>query len=231
MRRGLHAAAARAAREEEEATRAVEDVSDAVSAFAAEAPGSGSEARVLYIQRKQIARALLQSLPPSSAAAATERLAQLQISFRTHDAVRTLANRALLLPPTGGGGVERRPSPPPTTNDAHLDSAVRAGAVSSARLVDAAREVEMTLVVARATAEHVEGDRGRIEKVSENLDEMDGELERTKVLVSRFMRRLATDSIFIALCSLVSLLLVGLAVYIGVNPDGFLRILKPPTPT
>lgn len=226
MRRGLHAAAARAAREEDEATQAIDAVAASVRAFEAETPGTKSDARTLYIQRKVHARALLQSLPPSSAAAATERLALLQLDFRTADAARTLASRALLLPSSGS---ERKVVPiQPTSNDNQLTNAARTGAISSARLVDAAREVEMTLVVARATAEHVEGDRGRIEKVSENLDELQGELERTRILVLRFMKRLVTDGIFIALCSLVSLLLVGLAIWIGLNPEGFVRLLKPP---
>ena len=228
-RPGLHAAAARAAREEAEADTAVNDVARAVAAFAASTPETRAASRARYIQRKQLARALLHALPPSAAAVATEMLAESVTSFRVADAGFYEADRGALLVgrATLANSYLSRGHSRARDNDSTLAAAATVSSRSNTALTGAAVELEMTLGVARATANHLEEDRARILKIDEKYDDVDGELSRSRALVVRFLKRLSTDKIFLALCFLVFTAAVGLAIYAAVDTAGFLAAFKP----
>jgi SNARE protein len=174
-----------------------------------------------WIAKKQACRANIKLLPEGLGLLKDKELKELQERFRELDseykAMGVSAERAQLMSGTGadrnGLDVSR------ANNDQLLDKAKEVQEDSTAKLRDGLRVLETTRDQAKMTAAQLEQDREKIKRIDAGLDEVVSELDISKKLITRFVKRLYTDKMIIAFTFLVVVGLAGIIVYASLNPN------------
>lgn len=148
-------------------------------------------------------------------------LKDLQEQFRELDAeykaMGVSADRTALM--AGTGADRAGPNGGRETNDSLLDKAKEVQEDTTNKLRDGLRVIEGTREQAKMTAAQLEQDREKIKRIDAGLDEVVSELEISKKLITRFVKRIYTDKIIIAFTFLIVVGLAGIIVYAAMNPD------------
>ena len=122
-------------------------------------------------------------------------------------------------------------------NDELLDKASGIQQDNLSKLKAGLATVEATKEQGKFTAAQLEQDREKMKRIDSGLDNVQSEMELSQVLLTRFVKRIATDKIVIAFATLLVLAIVGIIVYAALNPNqNFFKVpdvLIPPivTPT
>lgn len=103
-------------------------------------------------------------------------------------------------------------------NDGYLDRASEINRNTTQQLLDGLRIVEETRQIGQTTVETLEDNKDKIKKINHNLDETQGELKLANTLMTRFLKRIATDKVIIAFTTLV----FGGATGIGLHSAGII---------
>jgi len=103
-------------------------------------------------------------------------------------------------------------------NDGYLDRATEINRNTTQQLLDGLRIVEETRQIGQTTVETLEDNKDKIKKINHNLDETQGELKLANTLMTRFLKRIATDKVIIAFTTLV----FGGATGIGLHSAGII---------
>jgi len=103
-------------------------------------------------------------------------------------------------------------------NDELLDKAGGIQADSLAKLKAGLATVEATKEQGKFTAAQLEQDREKMKRIDSGLDTVQSEMELSQVLLTRFVKRIATDKVVIAFATLLVLAIVGIIVYAALNP-------------
>ena len=122
----------------------------------------------------------------------------------------------------------------PEGNDETLGAALAVQRSTTTNLKEGLATVTHTTGVAAATAAQLAGDRDTIVSINKNLDGVAAELALSRALIRRFVKRLYTDKIFLALTTLLILGIAAIVVYATVKPgQTTFRVpdeVKPPLP-
>ena len=124
-------------------------------------------------------------------------------------------------------------------NDELLDRAEGIQKDSLQKLKAGLMTVEATKEQGKLTAAQLEQDREKMKRIDSGLDGVQSEMELSQVLLTRFVKRIASDKIVIAFAALLLLGIVGIVVYAALNPGQKLfnvpaAVIPPivtPTPT
>lgn len=174
-----------------------------------------------FIAKKKACRGNVALLPEALSVLKERELKGLQEVYRDIDAdfkqLGILVERNELL-----AGAGERPGdfdPSRTTNDELLDKAKNIQTDNTLKLREGLATLEATKDQARHTAAMLEMDREKMQRISKGLDEVDSELEISKKLLTRFIKRIYTDKVIIAFTALILLGIVGIIIYATLNPD------------
>lgn len=175
-----------------------------------------------FIAKKQACRANIKLLPENVAILKERELKDLQDEYREIDtefkALGVMVERNELMSgaaePKGGAFDVSR-----ATNDELLGKATDVQASTTQKLKDGLATLEATKEQAKFTAAQLEADREKMQRISKGLDEVDSELELSRKLLTRFIKRIYTDKVIIAFTTLLVLGIVGIIVYTQLNPD------------
>lgn len=99
-----------------------------------------------------------------------------------------------------------------------LDKAKTKQLENKQKLEEAARMVADTQEVARTTAAELDASREKMAKIDSGLDEVQGELQLSRVYVTRIVKRLATDKVIMALTFVLVAGIIGIICYAVLNP-------------
>lgn len=174
-----------------------------------------------FIAKKKACRGNIKLLPENLGILKERELKALQDAYREIDAdfkqLGVLVERNQLLE----GAAERRNDfdPARATNDDLLDKAKGMQQDTTAKLKEGLAVLEATKDQAKYTAAVLEQDREKMQRISKGLDEVDSELEISKKLLTRFVKRIYTDKIIIAFTALILMGVVGIIIYASMNPD------------
>ena len=114
----------------------------------------------------------------------------------------------------GGDGFD----PSRAKNDDLLDKAKSVQASNLDKLKAGLSVVEATKEQAKYTAAQLEQDREKLKRIDAGLDEVQGELELSRILITRVVKALATDKIIIAFAFLLVVGIAGVIAYATLNP-------------
>lgn len=109
--------------------------------------------------------------------------------------------------------------PTRANNDELLDKAADVQQSSLAKLKQGLATVETTKEQGKYTAGQLQEGREKLQRIDQGLDEVQSELELSTVLLTRFVKRIATDKVVIAFATLLVLAVVGIIVYAVMNPN------------
>jgi len=87
------------------------------------------------------------------------------------------------------------------------------------KLTDALRTVEGAKEVAANTAGVLEGDREKMFRITQGLDEVESELAISGKLITNFAKRLYTDKVILAFAFLLVAGIAGIIIYSTLNPN------------
>lgn len=110
-------------------------------------------------------------------------------------------------------------SPPGPTNDEYITGAVELTQKATTQLHDGLRTIAETKETAAATAQMLVADREKMVRASKALDEVQAELEVSRKMLIRIVKRFYTDKVLIALTFLVVCAIVGIIVFATMNPE------------
>lgn len=175
-----------------------------------------------FIARKQAARSNIKLLKNGLDVVKERELASLQAEFRQIDsdfkALGIMADRESLF-----DGVDRRErnrdDPSRMDNNELLGRARGIEDENLEKLKGGLLTIESAKEQAKHTAVVLEEDREKMTRIREGLDEVESELDLSRLLITRFVKRMATDKIMIAFATLLVLGIVGIIIYATVNPD------------
>ena len=180
-----------------------------------------------FIAKKHAARANIRLLKGGLDVIKERELRELQEEYRQVDndfrSLGILAEKDALME---GGTREGRVlagsrdgfDPTRAKNDDLLD---RAGGIQQdtlAKLKQGLATVESTKEQGKFTAAQLEQDREKMKRIDSGLDVVQSEMELSQVLLTRFVKRLATDKVVIAFATLLVLGIVGIIIYAALNP-------------
>jgi hypothetical protein len=109
--------------------------------------------------------------------------------------------------------------PSRANNDELLNSALGTQKDTTSKLKSGLATLEATKEQAKYTAAQLEQGREKLKRIDQGLDEVQSELELSRVLLTRFIKRIYTDRIVIAFTALLVLGLAGIITYAVLNPD------------
>ena len=145
-----------------------------------------------------------------------------------------LPDRAILTPPlphvtptptpAGATAGRRGEDGGRPTNDTLLSGALAKQEDTTVKLRDALTQVEQTRETGRYTAAKLEEGREKIRRIDAGLDEVESELEISRKLITRFVKRIYTDRVIIAFTTLIVLALAGIIIYATLNPGQVRRV-------
>jgi len=175
-----------------------------------------------FISKKQFARDLIKLLRENLRILKDKELQALVDEFREIDAdfrsLGVMAERDALME---GAPKSKRDTFDPTRakNDDLLDKAANIQSDNLNKLKGGLQTIENTREVGKLTAAKLEEDREKLKRIDQQLDEVQGELELSQVLLTRFVKRIATDKVVIAFATLLILGIAGIITYSVLNPD------------
>ena len=173
-----------------------------------------------FIAKKQAARANITLLKGGLDVLKDRELRELQEEYREVDsefkALGLLSEKESLFDGAekrragkGGDGFD----PSRAKNDDLLDKAASTQKASLDKLKEGLKTVEATKEQAKFTAAQLEQDREKLKRIDSGLDEVQGELELSRILITRVVKSLATDKIIIAFAFLLVAGIVGIVCY------------------
>lgn len=175
-----------------------------------------------FISRKQAARSNIKLLKDGMDIMKERELASLQAEFRQIDsdfkALGIMADRDALFDGVNRRGKEKE-DPSRMTNDELLNRAKGLEKDNLEKLKGGLLTIESAKEQAKHTAVVLEQDREKMARIREGLDEVESELDLSRLLITRFVKRMATDKIIIAFATLIVLGIVGIIIYATLNPD------------
>jgi Sec20 len=127
-----------------------------------------------------------------------------------------LAERNALLE---GATAERIADGPRKNNDDLLKAAANTHANTTEKLKSGLAVLEATREQGRFTAAQLEEDREKIKRIDQGLDEVESELEISRKLITRFVKRVYTDKAILAFAFLLVAGIVGVIIYATLNPN------------
>lgn len=171
-----------------------------------------------WISKKQAARANITLLKGGLDVLKDRELRDLQEEYReVNEEFRNLgfmAEKESLF-----DGAEKRAKkggdfdPSRAKNDDLLDKAQSVQRSNLDKLKQGLSVVEATKEQGKFTAAQLEQDREKLKRIDSGLDEVQGELELSRVLITRVLKNLATDKIVIAFAFLLVAGIVGIVCY------------------
>lgn len=129
-----------------------------------------------------------------------------------------MADRDALFEGTGNR-VREKEDPSMMKNDDLLNRAKDIEKENLEKLKGGLLTIESSKEQAKYTAAQLEQDREKMGRIREGLDEVESELDLSKLLITRFVKRMATDKIIIAFATLIVLGIVGIIIYATLNPN------------
>lgn len=104
-------------------------------------------------------------------------------------------------------------------NEDLLNSALSTQKDTTSKLKSGLATLEATKEQAKYTAAQLAEGQEKLKRIDQGLDEVQSELELSRVLMTRFVKRLYTDRVVIAFTALLVLGLAGIIAYSVLNPD------------
>lgn len=177
-----------------------------------------------FIAKKQSARANIKLLAEGMNALKDQELRECQEEFREIDAefrsLGLMAEQDALFE----GAAARKAGkdgfdPSKAKNDDLLDKSKQIHESTLDKLVKGLQTVESTKDQAKITAQTLVADREKLVRIDSSLDDVQSELQLSRVLMGRFVKRLYTDKVIIAFAFLLVAGLVGIIVYATLNKN------------
>jgi hypothetical protein len=104
-------------------------------------------------------------------------------------------------------------------NDDLLDKAKNTQEDTLMKLKSGLATVEATKEQGKFTAAQLEQDREKMKRIDSGLDNVQSEMELSQVLITRFVKRVASDKVIIAFATLLVLAILGIVIYAALNPN------------
>ena len=104
-------------------------------------------------------------------------------------------------------------------NDDLLDKAKNTQEDTLMKLKSGLATVEATKEQGKFTAAQLEQDREKMKRIDSGLDNVQSEMELSQVLITRFVKRIASDKVIIAFATLLVLAILGIVIYAALNPN------------
>jgi len=104
-------------------------------------------------------------------------------------------------------------------NDDLLDKAKSTQEETLMKLKSGLATVEATKEQGKFTAAQLEQDREKMKRIDSGLDNVQSEMELSQVLITRFVKRVASDKVIIAFATLLVLAILGIIIYAALNPN------------
>lgn len=113
----------------------------------------------------------------------------------------------------GSTYAESSKQPGQKDNDRLLNEASGTARDTTAKLRQGLNDVQESQATAEQVALTLQEDREKIQNITHNLDEVESDLTISSRLVTRFMKRLYTDKIVIALTCLIACAVLAIIIY------------------
>jgi hypothetical protein len=177
-----------------------------------------------FIAKKQAARANIALLKEGLNVLKEKELKDIQEEYREVDA----EFRALGVMVEKDALMDGRPNqanrnnefdPTRAKNDDLLDKAKNTQEDTLMKLKSGLATVEATKEQGKFTAAQLEQDREKMKRIDSGLDNVQSEMELSQVLITRFVKRVASDKVIIAFATLLVLAILGIVIYAALNPN------------
>jgi hypothetical protein len=177
-----------------------------------------------FIAKKQAARANIALLKEGHNVIKEKELKDIQEEYREVDA----EFRALGVMVEKDALMDGRPNqanrnnefdPTRAKNDDLLDKAKNTQEDTLMKLKSGLATVEATKEQGKFTAAQLEQDREKMKRIDSGLDNVQSEMELSQVLITRFVKRIASDKVIIAFATLLVLAILGIVIYAALNPN------------
>lgn len=177
-----------------------------------------------FIAKKQAARANIALLKEGLNILKEKELKDIQEEYREVDA----EFRALGVMVEKDALMDGRPNqvnrnndfdPTRAKNDDLLDKAKNTQEDTLMKLKSGLATVEATKEQGKFTAAQLEQDREKMKRIDSGLDNVQSEMELSQVLITRFVKRIASDKVIIAFATLLVLAILGIVIYAALNPN------------
>jgi hypothetical protein len=177
-----------------------------------------------FIAKKQAARANIALLKEGLNVLKEKELKDIQEEYREVDA----DFRALGVMVEKDALMDGRPNqanrnnefdPTRAKNDDLLDKAKNTQEDTLMKLKSGLATVEATKEQGKFTAAQLEQDREKMKRIDSGLDNVQSEMELSQVLITRFVKRVASDKVIIAFATLLVLAILGIVIYAALNPN------------